>query len=470
MYAESLRRSELRSELRGEFRNDWRCELRGEVWRGKMQSGSRRPVPSKSPSERTSWAQPSTAIFPCSVSETSNVSDASSPCHSFPREFFPPSRFRVTPTEDHILPKPRAHTLTASNHSTEESCSSSDDGSLPPDSFSGQSWLCPLSAATSTASDPLCASESRHSSNEPLKSGFAMYSASFEQTRACSDFADTRYGMREMRNPGVEFSHGTQSNVATSSVAVAGRQLPSFESIGFGEVTPSRNLTCIGLGTTPEDERKCPTEAEAGPANSCAAMESSNLVRLRARSDFTSTGYGTRASDVRIGINVPCGPVPTVAGPPPSFESTQFGHDAPPQRFSCAGFRTTTERERNCHFKYGAAPDSAFSWGHPQASREFQQIRGSRSLHRPVAKHVPQQSGLFRQSRRKQGSLPSVAARAGAMPLGSSGSRERMCSNLTQSDKPRFLHGLSRFGRKDRQNSAVSRVFRKIRRAGAGDE
>lgn len=463
--------------LRSDFRNDLDCEVGGEL-RGDLRGEIRRELPSKLRSERT-WPKHSSAFSVCSASEASNVSDASASFHAFPREFSPPSRFRVTPPEELVLPKPRAQASTVSNLSTDDSCSSSDDGSLPPNSFSGPSWVCPLSSSNSTSSEPMCALESKKPSNEPTKFAFGSRSSNLASARTRSDCEDSCFGTPapEKRNPPGDYAHGIGRNKGISTVAVAGRQPSSFVTAGVDHDDPPRNLAWRVRGISPDGERNCLMGDGTEPMKSDFAIPSSDMVRSRARSDFGGTGYATHAPAVRnpdfvfahgLRMNMPTSSDVMAGRHPPRFESFGLDQEAPPRNSTCIGFGTTTDCDRDCHIPNGAGPAQPLSWGDRSATREFQHIRRSRSLHRPVAKHVPHLSGRFCQSRKNQCSLPSVAARAGAMAFGTGKSRDRTASSLTQKDKPRVLPGFARLNKKEGSNKAVSRVFRKIRRAGAG--
>lgn len=248
MYAGSLPRKEFRSVLRSDSRSELQGEIRGEI-RTKLQS------------ESTCWARHSPSGIAHSDSETSSISDAPANWHSIPREFSPPSRFRVTPPEELVLPKPRARAAKAFDLSLADSYSSSDDGSLPPDSFSGPSWVSPLSASDSMSSEPPCMFASRQSSDEPEKSGIAPQSPSLVRPRAFSDFASASYEIHAS-----EFAYGMQTSITTITALVGDEQPPSFESIGFGHDRTPRNLTCIGFESTTDCERLCPPEEGAAAA------------------------------------------------------------------------------------------------------------------------------------------------------------------------------------------------------------
>lgn len=89
------------------------------------------------------------------LSEASHSYPAPQSWHTFPQEFLPPSRFRVTPPESVRLAKPQARRAPSSSLS---GYSSSDVPSLPSGSFSGPSWspalhLAPVSYGTSTTQE-----------------------------------------------------------------------------------------------------------------------------------------------------------------------------------------------------------------------------------------------------------------------------------------------------------------------------
>lgn len=363
----------------------------------------------------SSWALRSPAFSPLSVSETSNLSDAPASWHTFPREFSPPSRFRVTPPEDLVLPRPRARLAASSSLSSEEACSSSDDGSLPPDSFSGPSWVSSLPAAPLAPSDPACVVNSGYYANETPQQGFAMPSSIADRARAVSEMADT---CPKTRAPEVRESE-----------------------VGF--VQRPRCYSSMGL----------PLFADQGPHSFSRDVREAPIEPIKKTRSNTTIGFGL--SDERG---------------PWSFTSTGFAleDNQGPRGYTCIGLGSTADAENSLPIEDGGKQGHLFS---PIFSSKWDLLerKSERSIHRPVPNRARQQTGRFHNYRKKQASLPSVVAGADAVAVSSATNalRKRGEPNGKEKEKPRLLSGFTFLG-KEGTNGAVSRVFRRLRRTSVG--